>query len=149
MNRVCTAVGVAAVLVAVPSLAGAAGGVSAVTAFYESGRRAKPPYVFVTVAHRRVDRVRWNVRVFCDDGNSAYTPGATKLNAAVTHGRFAKSVVIMVADSPLGPSEDFITVKGTMSRHRVTVTVIASDVTTLATCDGRHTFKAIRTERFH
>ena len=91
--------------------------------FYEAGKRSKPPYLFLTVSHGKVTKVRWAIHEGCDGAPSlsCLTREAETLNAPIKHRHFSKTVHYKLPGSPVAISTGTTTVKGEVVRKFVEV----------------------------
>jgi hypothetical protein len=144
-------VGVIASSIVLSLTAGAAVALTSGAVAYEAGTHAKPPYVFLTVSHGKVTKIRWAIRETCDGAPplSPFTSRREKLNAPIKHGHFSKTVHYSLPGSPVAQSTGTTTVSGTISGHSVTVKVRdEQDLASYNPCTGSHTFKATKATKF-
>ena len=140
-------VGVAAFFALSAAVAVASGKV-----FYEAGSHAKPPYVFLTVSHGKVTKIRWAIHEPCGGTPplSRFTRETQTLDAPIRNGHFSKTVHYTIGSSALGTSKGTTKIKGTISGTDATVKVSdEQDIISWGNCTGSRKFKATETTGFH
>ncbi len=146
------ATGIIAASVAVGLMASAAVALTSGRIFYEAGKRSKPPYLFLTVSHGKVTKVRWAIHEGCDGAPalSRFTRETETLNAPITHGHFTKTVHYKLGGPPVAISRGTTTVKGTIiGEHAIVKVSDEQDLASYSPCSGSRRFKATKTTAFH
>lgn len=143
-NLRSAAVGTAVVVALLVCVAQA---LASVDVAWASSKRAKRPYLFMTVSHGKVTKVRWEVYYTCPGAQDfGYQPGAIVLNARIKNGRFSRSVTYQIGSSNLGNDYATTSVRGTIVGN--TATVRLSDdqsYTSYSPCYGKHSFTLHKT----